>query len=216
MTNLSNFKYAVFDLDGTLFDSMWLWKQIDYDYLGKRGIEVPEDYMKCINHMSIMDTALYSIKRFGLKDEPQALIDEWLDMAKVAYEQKVGLKDYAKDYLQFLKDRGVKMSVATSLSHELALPALERNGIIGYFDGVISSSEVTRGKGFPDVYLKAISHTNYMPKECAVFEDILKGIQGAKMGGFLTVGVYDAESKNDEKEIVKSADYYIKSFKELI
>ena len=64
----NNIKYAVFDLDGTMFDSMWLWKQIDYDYLSKRGVQVPDDYMKCINHMSIMDTALYSIKRFNLKD----------------------------------------------------------------------------------------------------------------------------------------------------
>ena len=85
----SNIKYAVFDLDGTMFDSMWLWKQIDYDYLSKRGIEVPADYMKCINHLSVLDTALYSIKRFNLKDSPEQLISEWLEMAKEAYCNKL-------------------------------------------------------------------------------------------------------------------------------
>ena len=128
-----NIKYAVFDLDGTLFDSMWLWKQIDYEYLSKRGIQVPSDYMKCINHMSIMDTALYSIERFNLKDSPEQLITEWLDMAKQAYLYKIKLKPFVRDFLNKLKLQNIGMSVATSLSKELALPALERTGILNFF-----------------------------------------------------------------------------------
>jgi len=211
-----NIKYAVFDLDGTLFDSMWLWKQIDYDYLSKRGIQVPSDYMKCINHLSVMDTALYSIERFNLKDSPEDLIAEWLDMAKEAYCNKILLKPYVTEYLEKLKKDGVSMSVATSLSLELAIPALERNGILKYFDSVVNSEQVKRGKGFPDIYLKAISHTNFKPQDCVVFEDILKGVTGAKAGEFFVVGVYDEESAQDHNAIKNIADMFINSFKDLL
>lgn len=209
-------KYAVFDLDGTLFDSMWLWRKIDYDYLIKRGIEVPADYMKCINHMTIMQTALYSIERFKLNDKPEDLIQEWLDMAADAYKNKILLKSYANEYLQKLKDNNIGMSVATSLSLELALPALERNGILKYFDNVITSEQVMRGKGFPDIYLKAISHTNFSPNECVVFEDILQGVNGAKAGDFYVVGVFDKESEGDRQEIMKTADMFIENFGDLL
>ncbi|MDE6565576.1 MAG: HAD family phosphatase [Clostridia bacterium] len=212
----SNIKYAIFDLDGTLFDSMWLWKQIDYDYLSKRGIQVPNDYMKCINHLSVMDTALYSIKRFNLKDSPQELIAEWLDMAKQAYCNKIMLKPYVVEFLQKLKSQNIGMAVATSLSKELALPALQRNGILQYFDTVVNSEQVTRGKGFPDIYLKAISHTHFKSCDCVVFEDILQGVKGAKKGDFYVVGVYDEESKSDHDEIKSVADKFINDFSELI
>lgn len=211
-----NIKYAVFDLDGTLFDSMWLWKQIDYDYLSKRGIQVPSDYMKCINHLSVMDTALYSIDRFNLKDSPEDLINEWLDMAKEAYCNKIMLKPYVVEFLDALKKENISMSVATSLSLELAIPALERNGILKYFDSVVNSEQVKRGKGFPDIYLKAVSHTNYKPQDCVVFEDILKGVTGAKAGEFFVVGVFDEESAHDHNDIKKIADMFINSFEELL
>ncbi len=211
-----NIKYAVFDLDGTLFDSMWLWKQIDYEYLSKRGIQVPSDYMKCINHMSIMDTALYSIERFNLKDSPEQLITEWLDMAKQAYLYKIKLKPFVRDFLNKLKLQNIGMSVATSLSKELALPALERTGILNFFDNVISSEQVKRGKGFPDIYLKAISHTNYNARDCVVFEDILQGVKGAKLGEFYVCGVFDEESKIDHSEMKSIANLFINSFKDLI
>lgn len=211
-----NIKYAVFDLDGTLFDSMWLWKQIDYDYLSKRGIQVPSDYMKCINHLSVMDTALYSIERFNLKDSPEDLINEWLDMAKEAYCNKIMLKPYVVEFLDALQKENISMSVATSLSLELAIPALERNGILKYFDSVVNSEQVKRGKGFPDIYLKAVSHTNYKPQDCVVFEDILKGVTGAKAGEFFVVGVFDEESAHDHNDIKKIADMFINSFEELL
>lgn len=211
-----NIKYAVFDLDGTLFDSMWLWKQIDFDYLAKRGIEVPSDYMKCINHMSIMDTALYSIERFGLKDTPEQLINEWLAMAKQAYHNKICLKANVVQFLDKLKSHNISMSVATSLSKELAIPALKRTGILQYFDDVVNSEQVKRGKGFPDIYLKAIEHTQFSACDCVVFEDILQGVKGAKAGGFFVVGVFDEESKSDHDQIKNIADMFVNSFEDLI
>lgn len=216
MKRLQNVKGAVFDLDGTILDSMWLWKQIDIDFLGRRGLEVPSDYMKCINHLNIVDTAKYTINRFGFKESPEALINEWLAMAQTAYREKIELKPYAKSYLEKLAAEGVKLSVATSLSPSLAYPALERAGVLNYFDKIITADQVKRGKGFPDIYLKAIEHTNFNARDCVVFEDILQGVKGAKAGGFLTVGVFDKESEQDANSLEQTADIFIKSFDELL
>ena len=91
-----------------------------------------------------------------------------------------------------------------------------RNGILQYFDTVVNSEQVKRGKGFPDIYLKAISHTQVEPRDCVVFEDILQGVNGAKKGGFYVVGVFDEESKGDHNQIKSVADKFVNDFSELL
>lgn len=118
-------KVAIFDLDGTLLDSMGVWDQVDIDFLGKRGIEVPPDYMIKVSSMQFQQIAEYTIARFGLKDTPEELMQEWDDMARVAYSTTVEAKPGALDYLRDLKSAGVKMGVATSLPPQLREPACD-------------------------------------------------------------------------------------------
>ena len=164
---MHNFKGAIFDLDGTLLDSMWIWEQIDIEFLGRRGLPVPDDYLKKITPMHFYQAAEYTIGRFGLPETPDDLIAEWSDMALDAYRHRIGLKPYAKEYLLFLKDKGVKLSVATASSEEIYTPALKRNGIYDLFDAFTSSSEAARGKGFPDVYELAAEKVGLTAKDCA-------------------------------------------------
>ncbi len=211
-----NYKGAIFDLDGTLFDSMGVWRQIDVDFLGKRGFEVPDDYLKAITAKNFKDAADYTIARFDLKESPEAIMDEWFAMAIHAYTYEVPLKPYVREYLEKLKQDGVKIAAATSSDERLFYPCMEHHGILPYFDAFAVTTEVKRAKGFPDVYDCAAAKIGLKAEECVVFEDILKGIEGAKMGGYHTVGVEDIHSSYEKEAIRKLADVYIISFEQLL
>ena len=137
-----NFKGAVFDLDGTLLDSMEVWKNIDIEFLSKRGLEVPKGYSDEILAMSFRETAEYTIARFGLQEQPDDVMHEWNQMAIEAYGHHVQLKPGAKEYLLKLKSHGIRLGVCTALSQKLYLPCLQNNNIYELFDACISTDDV--------------------------------------------------------------------------
>lgn len=205
---------VIFDLDGTLVDSMWVWEQIDIDFLGKRGFEVPEDYLDAITPMGYEACADYTINRFGLKETREEIIREWFSMAIDAYANDVVLKPGALDFIRYLHSRDIKMSVATASDMELVIPVLTHNEIIHYFDNITTVKEAKRGKGYPDVYDLSADKMKSERKKCVVFEDIIEGLKGAKLGGYKTVGVYDKRSKKTVEELSKLCDMFIYDFKE--
>jgi len=213
---VKQFQGAVFDLDGTLLDSMGVWEQIDRDTLGRRGIPVPEDYAQAVALLGFWQSAEYTIRRFGLPDTPQQLTEEWHQMAQDAYRFRVELKPGAREYLSRLRGQGVPLSVATSSHRELFLPTLERHGILDWFDAIVTVSEVSRGKGFPDIYEEAARRMQRMPQECVVFEDLPDALRGARDGGFYTVGVFDSYSKDEEMRLRQMSDRFIYDFRELL
>lgn len=206
------YKGAIFDLDGTLLDSMGVWERIDYEFLGKRGFEVPEDYVDTITAMSFEETAIYTIERFQLPETKEAIMQEWIQMAIDAYSNDVVTKPGVQEYLKYLKERGIQMCVATASGLELVVPALKHNRIYEYFDNITTLKEVSRGKGYPDIYELAAKKMGLLPEECVVFEDIPAGIKGAGSGGFATVGVYDKRSGKDQDTIKELANAYILDF----
>jgi len=208
------YKAYIFDLDGTLLDSMGVWGQIDIDFLAKRGIELPPDYMNAISSMTFHETAAYTIKRFALPDSVEGLMREWNDMAAYAYGHTVRMKPYAKEYLMALRDCGVKLAVATSMFAELCAPVLRNNGIDTMFHAICNTDETGYGKSRPDVFLLAAQRTGVLPGDCLVFEDILAAIKSAKSVGMGVCAVYDKTSENDWEEIKKAADYSIVDFRD--
>ena len=211
-----DFRAAVFDLDGTLFDSMPFWNELDARFLKRRGVDtVPEDYLLAIAHLGAAETANYTIKRFGLDATPEELMTEWHNDAVRFYSEEVSLKEGAEDYLRMLHGKGVKLAVATASSSDIYMPALERCGIKELFCAFAEVGECRRRKGFPDVYELACSRMGASAAETVVFEDICIAVKGAKAGGFRTVGVYDETSARDAELIKAEADEYITGFSEL-
>ena len=205
-------KAYIFDLDGTLFDSMNVWEKVDTDFLQKRGIEVPPDYAKAINSMTFLETAAYTIERFNLNDSIESLMLEWNDMAAFSYAHNVQLKKGAKEYITMLYSKGKKLAIATSLSNELLELSLKNQGVYDLFNAICTTEEVRQGKSRPDVYLLAAKKLGIKPCDCLVFEDILPAVKSAKNAGFKVCAVYDKSSGADWEKIKSIADFAILDF----
>lgn len=212
----NNVKAAIFDLDGTLIDSMWVWEQIDMDYLGEKNIEVPENLNDEIGHLSFNQVAVYFKERFKLEDSLDEIKKSWSDMAYYHYSTDIKLKNGVIEFFNFLKESNIKIGLATSNSLHLLEAVLKNNGIYNYFDSITITDEVSVGKHEPDVYLLASKKLGVSPEECVVFEDIIQAVKGAKKAGMKVIGVEDIRSLNDKNEILSLADNFITDFREII
>lgn len=204
--DIKDFKGHIFDLDGTLTKSNHVWSKIDEDFLGKRGIEVPEDYFKQVSAMNFEQAAVYTNDRFSLGENIQDIMKEWFDMAVYEYTNVIGLCGNAGEYVRRLKDQGRKIALATASTEELYRPVLKRNGILYCFDCFVSTEQVKRGKGFPDVYELAAEKLGLETRDCVVYEDIVEGIKGAKAGGFFAVACLNDHYSHDWDEMRDIAD----------
>ena len=207
---------AIFDLDGTLIDSMQVWVDVDRAFMKERGLPYEEDYFDALKHITLEDAADYTIKRYHLSDDPQTLIDWWMDAATRAYHEQVKLKPYVYEWLSYLHESGVKIGLATACETPLFLPALKRLGILSFFDAYTTLSEVTRSKRFPDIFLLSAKRLGVAPENCVVFDDVIDGLLGAKDAGMAIVGVYDETSVSQRTEIEANANRYIMNFGELL
>ena len=213
---LKNIEGAVFDLDGTLLDSSWVWEKVDEKFLGDRGFQVPDDYVDEISPLGAERAAVYTIERFGLNEDKDDIVRDWIEMAKKEYATEVVCKPYAKEFLEELHKLNIKMAVATSSDRELFMKTLEREGILKYFQKIVTVDEVERGKGYPDIYEEAARRIKVNPHKCLVFEDILAGVTGASLGEFNVVAVFDEKSKHNWEKIKSISKYSINDYKELL
>jgi HAD superfamily hydrolase (TIGR01509 family) len=212
---LGNIDAVIFDMDGTIIDSMWVWKKVDADFLKKREISIPEDMQKQIEGLSFTQTAKYFKDRFGLQDEIDEIKNEWLDMVAHFYSNTIPLKEGVPEFLSILKRNGIKIGLATCNSRDLVNLVLKRTGIYNYFNSIVTSCEVEKDKSFPDIFLHAAKQLEVPPSRCLVFEDTLCAIMGAKKAGMKVIAVADDYSLPYKNEIISYADNYIIDFCEI-
>lgn len=214
--DIKNFKGAIFDLDGTLLDSMHIWHDVDEEFFRRRNLKVTPEYIEVIKNMHLGAAAVYTKEKYNIKESVEEIVDEWLELCAQGYLTNVDLKTGVYDYLKMLSYNGIKMAFATASEKQVCEDVLKKHGIFDFFDAYAYVSEINIGKTEPDIYLLAAERIGLTAKDCIVFEDIIEGIRGAKKGDFTVCGVYDKSSAKDECEIRNVADYYIKSFDELI
>lgn len=207
---------VIFDLDGTVVDSMWVWPAVDVEFLGQHGLELPDDLQQELDGKSFYESAVYIKKRFGLEETEEELMDIWNKMAMDRYVNEVKVKESVKEFLQVLKANGIKTGIASSNSAVLVEATLRSNGVYEYFDSVHTANEVAKGKPSPDIYLLVAEDLQVKPENCLVFEDIVMGILAGKNAGMQTCAVYDEYSAYDDVNKKETADYYIHSYKELL
>lgn len=209
-----NEKAIIFDFDGTIADSTYVWKKVDEDFFRARGMDVPNDYVDAISTMNFVNGAIYTKERYKLTETIEDIMAEWNIHALEEYTNNVKLKPFAKDYIAMVKNNGFKIGLATASNPEFYLPVLEREGIINWFDVFVDGKSGARNKDFPDMYLLCAEKMGVKPSECMVYEDIIKGIKSAKNAGMIVTAVYDESSKEKWKEIRAEAHHFILSFKE--
>lgn len=216
MRHLIPFSAALFDLDGTLLDSMYVWTRVDELFFNARGLALPDDYGKSLGGMSYRESALYTINRFQLNESWEAVVAEWMELARREYAQSVPFKPYAHAYLRALKRMGIPMAVVTAMPKSLFMPCLARHGVDGWFSAICSTDETgSRGKITGEVYRLAAERLAVPPERCAVFEDVYEGVAGAKRAGMRAVCVDDPCSTHRHAEIEALADLIISDFSEI-
>ncbi len=213
---LNNIDAVIFDVDGTIADSMWMWKQIDIEYLDRFGIPLPDDLQKSIEGMSFRETAHYFKEHFLIPDSIEKMMADWNEMAAHKYRYEIPLKKGALEFMKQCKKKGLLLGIVTSNSVELFSDLLTAHKLENMFDVIITGSDGLKGKPAPDMYLEAAKRLSVDVSKCLVFEDIIPGILAGKRAGMKVCAIDDAYSKDVLLEKKKESDFFIDSFEDIL
>ena len=209
-------KAAIFDMDGTILDSMREWDALGVNHLESLGVTPPEGLREALKEMSVEESSDYFMKEFGLWKTKEELSNQWREQIHLMYEHRVQLKPYVFEYFQQLKRKEIKMCIATATPADYAVAALKRLEVLDFCEFVLCEDDVKADKRQPKIYLEAARRLDYEPSRIVVFEDALYAARSAKEGGFKLYGVYDKSFENDKEQLLKICDKYIVSFQDLL
>ena len=213
---LNGIKGVIFDLDGTLVDSMWIWPQVDHDYMEKYGLKKPMDMECLIEGKGCNEIADMFLTWFSTLNKTRTeIVSEWMDMTYDKYVNDVTLKKGAKEFIYELSSAGVMLGIASSNAKELIHATLDSLNVRQYFSSIHSADEVKHGKPSPEVYLKVLEDFGIPSKNCLVFEDIPMGILAGKNAGMKVCAVEDSFSANLKHKKEELADFYIESYDDI-
>lgn len=201
----------IFDFDGTIGDTMQIWKQTDAIFFARRGIDY-HSLAISFQGMSMTEAARMVKERFQFKESIEEIRAEWIAITEGFYKKEARPKPYAKRFIMRAKESGYTLAVATSNAKELILPLFERWGLKDCFDYVLTSCEAGKGKPSPDVYVAVAEFLGLVPAKCLVFEDTLEGVVAAKDAGMQVYCVRDEASRKDEALLRILSDKYIEGF----
>lgn len=208
-------KGFIFDLDGTLLDSLGLWLDIDKKYMAKHGIEYQRSYSDDIKKLTFDECAVYFRDVLGVHKPLHEIKQDWQDMSYEAYQNELLLKPYAYEFVKQCARQG-KCIIATSCHKESAYAALKHHHLLDYIEEIVTTSEVGFNKENPHIYELCAEKLGCKIQDCLVFEDVIGAAISATKAGFKVIGVYDEMWANDFEQLKKTCTQTIHSFKELL
>ncbi len=205
---MNNLLAIIFDADGTILDSMYIWRELGGRYLRSIDIEPERNLAEILYHLSLEQGCMYLKERYALEQTLPEIREGVVRIIQDFYIDEVELKDGIKNFLDSMLEKNIPMVIATSGDRTLLNAALERNGIAGYFNAIFTCSELETTKQEPKIYLECAKFFGLEPHNIAVFEDSLFALETAKAAGFITFGVEDDSNIEDRERIIEIADFY--------
>lgn len=202
-------KGAIFDMDGTLIDSMQYWDTCGIEYLKRNNIDVNEDKENYILQIGILPFTEYCNKTYGLNKTYDEVLQALHDIVAEKYQTVVELKPGALEMLKKFKENGVKMCIATATEHKEATAVLKRLGVLDYFSEVFTTTIVGANKNSPLIYEKALEHLGTPKDETYVFEDAFHAINTAHNAGFKVIGIEDKSTAEPAEKIIPLCDFFL-------
>jgi len=210
---LNDFSAIIFDLDGTILDSLYVWHDAGKRFLETLNIRAKDNLDRMIFSMSMSDGAEYIKKEYGLSLDTKDIVAGVNSVVNERYKKYIPLKDGAKDILDFFYTNKMPFVAATSGDREIEEAALERCGVINLFKKIFTCSEEKSTKSEPDIFYKCASFMNAVPNKIIVFDDCLSNLKVVKQAGFVAAGFFDKENIEDQKEIKEICPYYFTDWK---
>lgn len=208
------FKAAIFDFDGTISNTADLWHEVDLAFLGARGLPYTPDYARKLSVLGFEQGARYTIERYGLKENPKDICDEWNRMGRALYRSRATLRPGAETYLKALRSQGVKLALATTNDPEV-VGSMRHVHVDELFDACVYGKEVARTKEHPDIYLEAAKRLQVTPEDCIVFEDIVPGLLSAKRAHMIACGVCSNDPTQRLHEVQEAANIFLWDWTEI-
>ena len=209
-------RFCIFDMDGTLADSMPFWVRLGREYLEGLGLRPTVAQLAQTDTMTMEESAAYFHETFAIPDPPEKIFADMYEVMGRHYRQDVPLKAGVLDYLRALKARGARLGVATATEAAMSRACMERLGVWEYLDFLLSCETLGVGKTRPDIYLEAAARLGAAPGETAVFEDSLYALKTAKAAGFYTVAVAEPAYAADWNALSALADETITDWRNAI
>jgi HAD superfamily hydrolase (TIGR01509 family) len=189
--NIREYRGAIFDLDGTLVDSMHIWDHLCRDWLLAKGKTPEENLEKDLIPMTLTQSAEYVIRRYGFDLSPVEIVRQWEGMVLGCYETAVPLKQETADLVRDLHGAGLALAMVTSCFPAACEAVLKRHGLRPFFSFILYTGEVSKDKSFPDIWIRAAERLGLESAECIVFEDAYHALPGARAAGMGFAAVYD-------------------------
>lgn len=206
---------VIFDFDGSLVDSLYIWESLAYDYLKNLGIDVNQEVYRDLEGMNLFESSAYIQKKYELDKTEKQINDELISIIEDYYINKFQLKDGAREFIIKLYDKGIKMCIGSVSKKELIVKALDRLGIAKYFEFIQTEENSRISKRCPKFFIEASRRLGLYIDEVVVVEDALYTIEAAKLAGFRVIGIWDNYNRHDRDKIEDLVDIYINDFNDL-
>lgn len=210
-----NIEAIIFDMDGTMLDSMHIWEDLAREFLEENKIEAPVDIYEKLETMTLDESSDYLIRKYELNYNKVEIKEYFSELIKEKYNKDIDLKPGVKDYIEQCAKRNIDMCVVTASTREIVEIVVDKFNLSTYFKFIMTLDEEGLDKRSSDIYIRAGRKLGYEIGDIMVFEDTLHSIKSSKIAGFKTIGVYDRYSHTDQDQIKKIADGFIYDFREM-